>query len=129
MYNTFTCTHALVHVLTCTLYGMIGISMFMYCIHRGVEIVSQLPDILACFHYSCPAPHILCIQFSFNLPDIHQNYQTMSCMTGCFHTPVYTCRLQVYMYLQLYNGIYTVLKYCQLQVHMYMYSIGYNSLR
>ena len=29
-------------------------------IHRGVEIVSQLPDILAYFQSSCPAPHILC---------------------------------------------------------------------
>ena len=38
---------------------------------RGVEIVSQLPDILTYFHHSCPAPHTLCIQFSFNLPDIH----------------------------------------------------------
>ena len=40
-------------------------------IHRGVEIVSQLPDILAYFQHPCPAPHILCIQLSFNLPDIH----------------------------------------------------------
>ena len=32
---------------------------------------SQLLDILNYFHYSCPAPQILCIQFSFNLPDIH----------------------------------------------------------
>ena len=38
---------------------------------RGVEIVSQLPDILTYFHHSCPAPHTLCIQFSFNLLDIH----------------------------------------------------------
>ena len=38
---------------------------------RGVETLSQLPDILTYFHHSCPAPHILSIQFSFNLPDIH----------------------------------------------------------
>ena len=33
---------------------------------QGVETLSQLSDILQ--HLS--APHILCIQFSFNLPDI-----------------------------------------------------------
>ena len=38
---------------------------------RGVKTLSQLLDILTYFHHSCPAPHILCIQFSFNLPDIH----------------------------------------------------------
>ena len=41
------------------------------CVCRGVDTLSRLPDILAYFHHSCPAPHILCIQFSFNLPDIH----------------------------------------------------------
>ena len=56
---------------------------------RGVEIVSQLPDIFTYFHHSCSAPHILCIQLSFNLPDIHYIYRTMSCMTGCFHTSGY----------------------------------------
>ena len=56
--------------------------------NRGVEIVSRLLDILAYFHHSFPAPHILCIQFSFNLPDIHCIYRTMSCITGCFHTTV-----------------------------------------
>ena len=42
-------------------------------IGRDVEIVSQLQDSLAYFHNSCPAPHIhvFCVQFSFNLPDIH----------------------------------------------------------
>ena len=42
-----------------------------YVQNEGVETLNQLPDILTYFHYSCPAPHILCIQFSFNLPDIH----------------------------------------------------------
>ena len=32
----------------------------------GVEIVSQLADILIYFHHSYPAPHIHCIQLSFN---------------------------------------------------------------
>ena len=31
------------------------------CIDRDVETLSQLPDILAYFQYSCPAPHVLCI--------------------------------------------------------------------
>ena len=44
---------------------------YMYILYRSVEILSQLPDILTHFPLSCPAPHILCIQFSFNLPDIH----------------------------------------------------------
>ena len=39
-------------------------------IHRGVKILSWLPDILAYFHHSCPACDILCIRFSFNLLDI-----------------------------------------------------------
>ena len=34
---------------------------------RGVEIISQLPDILAHFQHPCPASRILCIQLSFNL--------------------------------------------------------------
>ena len=34
----------------------------------GVETLSQLPEILTYFHYSCPAPHIFCM---LNLPDIH----------------------------------------------------------
>ena len=38
---------------------------------RGVETLNRLPDILTYFRHCCPAPHILCIQFSFNLPDIH----------------------------------------------------------
>ena len=40
---------------------------------KGVGTLSQLPDILTLFSsvHSCPAPHILCIQFSFNLLDIH----------------------------------------------------------
>ena len=37
---------------------------YMYT-YRGVEIVSQLPNILTYFHHSCPDPHILCIQLSF----------------------------------------------------------------
>ena len=40
-------------------------------IARGVETLSQLPDILAYLRHSCSAPRILCIQFSFVLPDIH----------------------------------------------------------
>ena len=40
-------------------------------VNRGMEIVSQLFDILTYFHNSCPAPHILCVQLSFSLPDIH----------------------------------------------------------
>ena len=40
-------------------------------LNRGVETLSQLLDILTYFHHSCPAPHILCIQLSCNLPDIH----------------------------------------------------------
>ena len=31
---------------------------------RDVETLSRLPDILTYFHHSCPAPHILCIQFN-----------------------------------------------------------------
>ena len=31
----------------------------MYNVHRGVETLSQLPDILTYFHLSSPAPHIL----------------------------------------------------------------------
>ena len=53
---------------------------------RGVETLNQLPDILAYFHLSYSALHILCIDLSFNLPDIHWIYRTMSCTTGCFHT-------------------------------------------
>ena len=40
------------------------------------------------FHPSCPALHILCIQFSFNLPDIHWIYRTLSSMSSTFHTTV-----------------------------------------
>ena len=74
---------------------------------RGVDRLSQLPDILTYmyFHYSCPAPHILCIQFSFNLPDIHQIYQTVSCMTGCFHIPIYMS----HNYMCLFNRLYLTL--------------------
>ena len=43
----------------------------LVCVVRGMEIVSQLFDILTYFHYSCLAPHVLCVQLSFNLPDIH----------------------------------------------------------
>ena len=65
------------------------IIIFKYTVHwtcgkaiidMGVETLSQLLDICTYFHHSCPVPHILCIQFSFNL------LETMSCMTGCFHT-------------------------------------------
>ena len=55
----------------------------IYQISRGVGTLSQLMDILAYFHHSCPAPHVLCIQFSFDSPDI---YRTMSYMTGYFQT-------------------------------------------
>ena len=75
--------------------------MIIHIIHRGVEIVSQLPDILAYFQHPCPAPHILCIQLSFNLPDI---YWTMSCMTGCFHTPDYTHGLSCIVYDNTHNS-------------------------
>ena len=37
---------------------------------RSMETLSQLQYILTYFHYSCPVPHILCIQFSVNLLDI-----------------------------------------------------------
>ena len=53
-------------------------------IARGMGIESQLPDILAYFQHSCPAHHILCMQFSFNLSDIH--LMMSCCITGCFHT-------------------------------------------
>ena len=43
----------------------------MLIVSSGVEILSKLPDILAYFNHSFPAPHILCIWLSFNLPDIH----------------------------------------------------------
>ena len=46
--HTHTHTHTHIHVHT----------------YRGVEIVSQLPNILTYFQYSCPVPHILCIQLS-----------------------------------------------------------------
>ena len=42
------------------------------------------------FDLSGPVPHILCIQPSFNLSDIHKIYQTMFCKTGCFHTTDYS---------------------------------------
>ena len=51
------------------------------------EVWKHCADYRTFSHHSCPAPHILCIQLGFNLPDIHQIYRTMSCMTGCFHTP------------------------------------------
>ena len=72
----------------------------IYSVHtcRGVETLSWLPDILTYFHHSCPAPHILCIQSSFNLPDICLIYRTMSCMTGCFHTSAY-----MYMYMMTWD--------------------------
>ena len=41
-------------------------------IDRGVEIVSQLPDILAYFNHSCPAPYILYIQYSSD--SIHHTF-------------------------------------------------------
>ena len=50
---------------------------------QSVETLSTVQDILAYFHHSCPAPHVLCIQFSFDSPDI---YRTMSYMTGYFQT-------------------------------------------
>ena len=56
---------------------------------RGMEIVSQLPDILAHFQYcSRPAPHILCIQLSFNLSDIHVHIRVKCSTYSCI---VYTC--------------------------------------
>ena len=69
-----------VHVCVCVcIYVCIYVCMVcadnvcvcMY-ICRGVETLSQLPDILIYFHHSCPAPHIhvLCIQLSFKLQDI-----------------------------------------------------------
>ena len=54
------------------------------------------------FHYSCPAPHILCIQFSFNLQDIHYIYQAMFYMNGCFHTTAYSYRMCIWTTLVPY---------------------------
>ena len=76
-------------------------------VYRCVEILSQLPEIGIYFHYSCPAPHILCIQFNFNLPDIHYIYWTMSCMTGCFHTML--CFGQ---HFQITNNSYDIIIAC-----------------
>ena len=55
------------YVLSLRVHVLIIIMIFIV---RGVETLSQLPDILTYFHHSCPAPHILSIQLSFNLPDI-----------------------------------------------------------
>ena len=44
---------------------MLKTSSIVCAVCRGVEIVSQLPNILIYFHHSCLAPHILCIQSSF----------------------------------------------------------------
>ena len=81
-------------------------SKYCYSTTRGVETLSQLPHILAYFHHSYPAPHILCVQFSFNLPDIHQIYQTISSMTGCFHTTdihILRDKLKSYLYIYIYS--------------------------
>ena len=53
----------------------------------GVKTLSRLPDLFSLL-LSCS--HILCIQFSFNVPYIQYNYRTMSCMTGCFYTTAHT---------------------------------------
>ena len=60
IYNTYTCTCSKA-VSICNVHYH----------SQGMETLTQLLDILTYFHHSCPAPHILCIQFSFNLPDIH----------------------------------------------------------
>ena len=61
-------------------------AMSSTCIYRGVEIVSQFG------HFSQPifitAPHILCIQLSFNLQDILELSDNVQ-ITGYFYTPVY----------------------------------------
>ena len=96
------CTYVCVYVYEYThicMYVCAGVGVHMC---RGVETLSQLPDILAYFHHSCPVPHILCIQFSFNLPDIQYIYRTMSCMTGCFHTTAY---VYVYMCVGMYRSM------------------------
>ena len=41
------------------------------------------------FHHFCPAPHILCIQFSFEFIRHSLDSSDIACMTGCFHTTVY----------------------------------------
>ena len=65
-------------------------SLHVHCIQecRNIELTTGHFDLhVHCvyFHPSCPAPHtcIFCIQFSFNLPDIHQIP---------LHLHVYVCR-------------------------------------
>ena len=60
-----------VSIIMCpsSIYLSIYIHVSIYVQYRGV--VSHLLDILAYFQHPCPAPHTLCLQLSFNLPDIH----------------------------------------------------------
>ena len=67
---------------------------------------------------------ILCIQLSFNLPDIQYIYWTMSCMTGCFHTTVYV-HMHIIMYVCIYT-MYVTINYLYVMyvcTCMYMYTV------
>ena len=62
-------------------------------IHRGVEILSQLLDILAYSPCSCPAPIYFVYTLVLNHRTFTRIYHTMFCMIGCYHTTdhTYTC--------------------------------------
>ena len=65
--------HAMAHYYGYFL-GMLTRVLFSSVIYQKVRSsqgVETLPDILTYFHHSCPAPHIHCIQFNFNILDIH----------------------------------------------------------
>ena len=75
-------------------------------VYRDIEIVNWLPDMLTYFQHPCPAPHVLCIQFS--LPDdvLHDWLFQLHCVT-----------VYIYIYIYIYVCVYI---YFNLILHVYM---------
>ena len=78
-------------------------------VYRGMEIVNWLPDILAYFQHPCQLP----IYFVYS-----SVYRTMSCMTGCFHSTVYT--VYIYVCVHLFQPNFTCI-YVRIPHHTFLY--------
>ena len=64
--------------LKCSLYDKVLVNLAIHINYKypgqGCGNIEPTADILIYIHHSCCAVDILCIQFSFNLRDIHYNY-------------------------------------------------------
>ena len=82
-------------------------------VYRDIEIVNWLPDMLTYFQHPCPAPHVLCIQFS--LPDdvLHDWLFQLHCVTVYIYIYIYIyiC-VCVHLFQPNFTCIYVCILHC-----------------